>query len=264
MLGLSPGLTAYLLTLTALLGLVMGSFVNCWAWRLARGQSVLRGRSRCAHCGCTLGAADLIPVLSWLLLKGRCRRCGEKISPRYPAVELLTMGMFLALALRYDLSLEALRLSALCCLLLGAALVDLDVMLLPDGLLAAAAAWYLLSLPLVSSAPLSALLDGLKGGALVAGPLLALVLLADRITGRESMGGGDIKLLFVTGLYLGLPVNLLNLILSCLLGVALGLGLRRAGRQAAPFPFGPAVVGATFLCLLFGQAAVDWYLRLFF
>jgi Type II secretory pathway, prepilin signal peptidase PulO and related peptidases len=106
MLHLSAALTAYILALTALLGLVAGSFLNCLAWRLSHGESVLKGRSHCARCGHTLGAGDLIPVVSYLMLKGRCRWCGEKISPRYPLTELSSMLIFLGIVLRYDVTFQ--------------------------------------------------------------------------------------------------------------------------------------------------------------
>ena len=104
MLHLSPAITAYILVITALLGLVMGSFCNAWAWRLAHGESIARGRSHCAVCGHTLAARDLVPLLSWLTLRGKCRYCGEPISPRYPAVELVSGLHYVSILLRYDVS----------------------------------------------------------------------------------------------------------------------------------------------------------------
>lgn len=263
---LSPGFTAYLLTITALLGLVFGSFLNCFAWRLAHGESVAKGRSRCPLCGHTLGAGELIPLLSYAALRGRCRHCGGKIPPRYPAVELLAMLVFLSLVLRYDFTLTTLRLLVFACLLLVIALVDLEIRQIPDRLLLAAIAWYLLTLPMVSARPLSALWEGGKGAVLVALPLLLFVLLADRVLGRESMGGGDIKLFFTAGLYLGLPLNVLNLILSCLLGVIFGLACRPAraeGENPGAIPFGPAAAAGIWLTLLCGNAVLTWYLSFF-
>jgi len=267
MLYLSPGLTAYLLALTALLGLVMGSFLNCFAWRLAHGQSVTNGRSHCALCNHTLRLGDLVPVLSYLVLKGRCRYCGAQISPRYPAAEFISMVMFLSLVLRYDITFLTLRFLVLACLLLAAALVDLEVQRISDRLLAAAIVWYLVTLPLLNTDLLPALWAGAKGGTLVALPLLGFVLIADKVMGRESMGGGDIKLFFTVGLYLGLPLNLLNLILSCIVGVIFGIISQKArsGRDdPRAIPFGPAIAVGSWLTLLFGDAALNWYLGLFF
>ena len=254
MLYLTPALTAYILTVTALLGLVFGSFCNAWAWRLAHGESIVRGRSHCAVCGHPLAARDLVPLLSWLFLRGKCRYCGAPISVRYPAVELISALYYLSIVLRFDLSVDALRLLILGSLLLTASLVDLDTMELPDGLLLAAALAALLRLP-----------DGWKsallGAAAISIPLLLLVLLADKLLGRETMGGGDIKLVAVLGLHFGSLQTLFLLILACVLGLCLGAAMKKA--KDAPFPFGPALALAGWFTALFGTSLVSWYLSLF-
>lgn len=254
MLFYTPALTAYLLFVTALLGLVMGSFCNAWAWRIVHGESIARGRSHCALCGHTLAPRDLIPLVSWLLLRGKCRYCGAPISPRYPAVELISGLYYFSILLRFGLSADALRLLILGSLLLTASLVDLDTMELPDGLLLAAALSALLRLP-------GGWKSALLGAAAVSLPLLLLVLLADRLLGRETMGGGDIKLVAVLGLHFGPLQTLFLLILACVLGLLLGAALKKA--KDAPFPFGPALALAGWLTALWGGPAVSWYLSLF-
>lgn len=261
MMTLTPALTAYLLFLTALLGLVMGSFLNCLAWRLAHGESVLRGRSHCAVCGHTLGWADLVPLFSWLFLRGKCRYCGEKVSPRYPAAELVCGLIYVSVILRYDFTLDALRFLLLLSILLAASLVDLEIGELPDGLTAAAlAGWAVLALPDPDRWAL--LLRGLAGALALFLPMLGLVLLLDKLLGRETMGGGDLKLLFVLGAYFGWQQGLLLLILACVLGLGLAALLGKA-KPDTPFPFGPALSAAAWLTALFGQWALDWYLGLF-
>lgn len=259
MLHLTPGLTAYILFVTLLLGLCVGSFLNCMAWRLVHHESVWKGRSHCARCGHTLSALDLIPVVSYACLKGRCRYCGEKISPRYPAAELLCGAVFVSLVSRYGLGWEAGRLLLLSCVLLVAALTDLESMEIPDRLHAAAILIWLAFLPL-APVPLDEALFGALGAFGVAGPLLLIVLLADKALGRESMGGGDLKLLFVTGLYFGWAGTLLLLILACLLGLIFAALARAGGRE---FPFAPSICAAAWLVMLAGQPIVDWYLGLF-
>lgn len=254
MLSLSPFLTAYILCVAALLGLVLGSFCNAWAWRIACGESIARGRSRCALCGHVLAPRDLVPLLSWLALRGKCRYCGGPISPRYPAAELISCLYFVSVTLRCGLTVDALRLLALGCLLLTASLVDLDTMELPDGLLLAAALTALLRLP-------GGWRDALLGAALIAGPLLALTLLADRLAGRETMGGGDIKLVALLGLHFGPIQTLFLLILACILGLLFGAALKKA--RDAPFPFGPALSLAAWITALLGGPLADWYLSLF-
>ena len=259
MLHLTPGLTAYVLFLTFALGLCLGSFLNCMAWRLVHHESVWRGRSHCAACGHTLSALDLVPLLSYALLRGRCRYCGEKISPRYPAAELAFGLALLGLVWRYDLTVEAARLALFSCVLFVAALTDLESMEIPDRLHGAGMVLWLCFLPL-SPDPRGALLSGLLGAFGVAGPLLLIVLLADRALGRESMGGGDLKLLFVTGLYLGWAGNLLALIFACILGLLFALAARAGGRE---FPFAPAVCAAAWLSMVAGEPLIRWYLSLF-
>lgn len=254
MLDTAPLLAAYILFIAALLGLVLGSFCNAWAWRLVHGESIVRGRSHCALCGHPLAPRDLVPLLSWLLLRGRCRYCGAPISPRYPAAELVSALYYLTIVLRFGLTADALRFLILGSLLLTACLVDLDVMELPDSLLLEAALAALLRLP-------EGWKSALLGALAVSVPLLLLVLLADRVMGRETMGGGDIKLVAVLGLHFGPLQTLFLLILACLLGLCLGAAMKKA--RDAPFPFGPALALAGWLTALFGGPAARWYLSLF-
>ena len=258
---LTPALTAYLLFLTALLGLVMGSFLNCLAWRLAHGESVVRGRSHCALCGHPLSALDLAPVLSWLCLRGRCRYCGEKISPRYPAAELLTAVVYVSVVLRCGLTWAALRFLLLGSVLVALSLVDLEVGLLPDRLLLAGAVGFVVLL-LPEQDRWTLLARGVAGALALFVPMLLLVLLLDKVTGRETMGGGDLKLMALLGLYFGWQVGLFLLILSCFLGLALALLMGRA-RPGVPFPFGPALALSAWAALLCGRDVVNWYISLF-
>lgn len=259
MLHLTPGLTAYILSITFVLGLCVGSFVNCLAWRLAHGERVSRGRSHCAACGHTLSALDLIPVASYLSLRGRCRYCGEKIPKTCPIAELVCGLVFLCLVWRYGLGWETARLLLFSCVLLTAALTDLETMEIPDRLHVAAILIWLAFLPLAPSA-LDQALSGALGAFGVGAPLLLIVLLADKALGRETMGGGDLKLLFVTGLYFGLGGNLLLLIFACLLGLLFAAAARAVGRE---FPFAPSVCASAWLVMLVGQPILDWYLGLF-
>ena len=174
MLHLLPALTAYILTLTAVLGLVMGSFAACTAGRLAAGEDFLRSRSRCDACGHTLSPRDLVPVFSWLFLRGRCRYCGARIPARCPLTELLCAAAFLGIVLRYDVTLIAFRDLAAAVLLLIAALVDYDTGILPDGLTGALAVNFLLFAGLQGGDIWARIWQGFLGGAAAAVPLLAL------------------------------------------------------------------------------------------
>ena len=144
----SRGLLIYCCAVSVLLGAVFGSFLNCAAWRLAHGESVLRGRSHCTACGHVLGAGDLVPVLSWLFLRGKCRYCGNRIPARYPLTELVFAVLTLLCLLRFDLSWLCLRNWILLCCLFCLSLTDLECMIIPDVLLLIAAAAWVLFLPL--------------------------------------------------------------------------------------------------------------------
>ncbi len=251
-----------LAALSALFGLIMGSFLNCLAWRLVHGESVMKGRSHCAACGHVLGPWDLVPLLSWLLLKGRCRYCGEPVSIRYPLAELICGAVYGTLAWRYGFSAETLRFLLLFSLLLAASLVDLEDGWVPDRFLIIGAAGYLLLL-FLEPEPMKALLKGFIGAAALFFPLLFIVLAADKLLGRESMGGGDLKLFALLGLYFGWKMGLLLLILSCFTGLVFAAAMGKA-RPGRPFPFVPAIAAAAWLTAMWGEPAIRWYLSLFY
>ena len=203
-----------------------------------------------------LGAAELVPILSWLALRGRCKSCGGRISPRYPLTELVAGALGVLCLLRFGLSVLFLRNMAFLCCLFCLSLVDWEISEIPDGcLIVAAAAWAL-------AAPFLYRSWGEAGLALAAGLAFGLALLLcslamDRLLKKESLGGGDIKLFAVVGLYLGFTETLLALILACVLGLALAAALRR--RAGEPFPFGPAISASAAVMLLWGQGLADWY-----
>lgn len=260
MLYLSPAVTACLVVMTAITGVCLGSFLNCWAWRLAHGESIVKGRSHCAVCKHTLGFLDLVPVFNYIFLRGKCRYCGEKISPRYLLTELLTALTLICLLFRYDFSVDFARFAILLCLLIVVALVDLETQIIPDRLIIAGIAVFLVFTLFQADKP-GYLLWGIVGGFSIALPLLLLVLLADKVLKRETMGGGDIKLIFMIGLFFDWKINLFHIILSCVAGLALAVVLVKA-KPNTPFPFGPAICIAAFICMLCGEQFVSWYFGL--
>jgi len=267
MLHLTPGLTAYFLILAALLGMVMGSFSGCMAARLAAGEDFVRGRSHCDACGHVLSPLDLVPVVSWLCLRGRCRYCGAKIPALCPVTELLCGAAFTAVLWRYDVSLRTAEAWILIVLLLAVSLVDLSTGLIPDGLLIAMGADFALFTVLGGGAWWRALGRGVLTGLLLAGPVLLLSLVMDRVLKKESMGGGDIKLYFATGLFFPWTQGLFVLLLSCLLGILFALVFRnvRTGDPENPgaFPFGPSIAAAAVVGLIAAEPIVSAYLSLF-
>lgn len=280
---LSPVWPVFFLVVAGVLGACLGSFVNCLAWRMVHGESVWKGRSHCAECNHQLSALDLVPVLSWLFLRGRCRYCGQKVSPRYVVAELLCAAYFVSMVWAYGLTVHALALCVLGCILLGLSLVDLDTFIIPNGFVVAGiVVWVasfaffgvdmrtigvgMLMLGLTVNPVLAVLIDGLVGAFAVAGVLLALSFAFDKVVGRQSLGGGDIKLLFVVGLFLGLAASVLNLIVACVVGIVFSLATQRSRRDSDDprvFPFGPSIALATWFTLVAGPSILGWYLSLF-
>jgi len=252
----------WLISFAVLLGLIMGSFLNCLAWRLVHGESVMKGRSHCAVCGHVLGPLDLVPLLSWLLLKGRCRYCGERVSARYPLAELACGALFGSLAWRYGFSAETLRFLLLFSILLAISLVDLEDGWVPDRLLIVGAVGYLVLLPLEPE-PVKLLLRGLIGAAALFVPMMLLVLAADKLLGRESMGGGDLKLFALLGLYFGWQLGLLLVILSCVTGLVFAVIMGKA-KPGKPFPFAPAMAAAAWITAMWGDDVIKLYLSYFY
>ncbi len=264
MLYLSPGFAVYFCVLAFLLGACMGSFLNCMAWRIVHGESVLRGRSHCDVCGHVLTAGDLVPIVSFLAHRGRCRWCGAKLSARHVWAEGLTGAAFVLILLRFDLSLQALGALTLACVLLAGALADLEGYIIPDRFIVAGVA---ARIPFFFFENWRRTLpDALLGGFAVGGGLLAFVLLYEKLRRVEAMGGGDLKLLFVTGLWLGWAKNLLCLLLACVLGIAFGLATqkRRAAQENAKvFPWGPSICAAGIVTMLAGDAVIAAYVSMF-
>ncbi len=264
---LSPFLTVYALTLTLLLGASVGSFAVCLAQRLAAGLPFLNSRSRCDACGETLRALELIPIFSWLWQRGRCRRCGAAIPLRCLLIELLCAGLFAALVLYFDLTLQTLQYLILTTVLLVLALVDFDAGIIPNGLNLAIFIIWLVFLPFTSGGnPAAAALTGLMGALAASAPLLALSLIMDRLLGRDSLGGGDIKLFFAAGWFFSAAESLFLLILSCILGIIFALLSGKTTRDPAnpaAFPFGPAIAAAVYLALFAAAPAVGAWLSLF-
>ena len=259
MLYITPGFTVYFCSVAFLLGACMGSFLNCMAWRIVHGESVLRGRSHCDVCGHVLTARDLVPIVSFLAHRGRCRHCGAKLSARHVWAEVVTGAVFVLIVLKFDISLQALGALALACVLLAGAFADLEGYIIPDRFIAVGVVLFIVTLFFVPD-PGKRALDGLIGGVAVGGGVLLLALLMEKLLRRDAMGGGDIKLLFLTGLFLGWQKNLLCLLLACVVGILWGLVRAKRGQQG--LPWGPGIALAAWCAALFGQNLIDWYLSL--
>ncbi len=247
------------IALAALGGLVVGSFLNVVIVRLPRGESVVRGRSACPGCGAPIRAQDNIPVLSWLLLRGRCRACGQPISARYPAVELLTAALYAAtVAIHGDDTAQLVLGLLLVTFLVPIAFIDLDVQRIPNALTLPAS--------VVAVVVGTALDPGGEVERLIAGAAAALVLGRPALLNPRGMGMGDAKLAGVMGLYLGAevaPAILIGLVTGVLVGIGIVAKRGMSEGRRTRIPFGPFLAFGAIVALLTGQPVVDWYLDTF-
>ena len=244
------------------MGLLIGSFLNVVIWRLPRGESIVRPPSHCPGCDTEIAPYDNIPVLSWLVLRGRCRHCGTRISIRYPLVELTSAGLWVAMALRFGATWELPAYLVLVSALLALSMIDFDTFLLPDKIV------YPMTVTLVVLFGLAALLEdagndygrALLGGLAAFGFFLTVHLIAPR-----GMGFGDVKLSFSLGVALGWlswGSVFLGLFLGFLLGAVIGVVLiaTKVKSRRDHVPFGPFLAAGTVLAILFGAPLLDLYL----
>ena len=265
-------MTVYYGACVFIFGLIFGSFLNCTAMRLVRGEDFVNGRSRCPHCGHELSAIELIPVISFLIQKGRCRHCNGKISPRYVITEitfaLLSLGLYLKLVLSGGFTAETVIVFFRDWIFTGclflAALTDLESREIFDGVLIFGlmnfVVFNIIQL-LMGTIDIASFGKSVLAGLLTGTVMLVLSLLMDRILKKDSLGGGDIKLFALLGLYLGFFGAYELVILSSVLGL-LFAGVRRLIKpdSSKEFPFGPAIACAGYILLLTKDFITGWYL----
>ncbi|MHB1016464.1 MAG: prepilin peptidase [Coriobacteriia bacterium] len=260
-----------------LFGLVFGSFANVVIWRVPRGESISTPGSHCPRCETPIAWYDNIPVVSWLVLRARCRHCGEPIAPRYPAVELASGALAVIAALAFGIGARAVLFAAFFWFLLVLSVIDLETFRLPNPLVGALAVLGIAgvalgqitggdALPLAAvaatgafaSPALSALIGALLGGGLSA----AIAAAYAGVRGTSGLGMGDVKLLAALGLFLG-PYVLLALFVGSLTGAIGGFVLTRGeDLSQRRIPFGPWLSVGAFVTVLWGPAILEWYLRL--
>jgi leader peptidase (prepilin peptidase)/N-methyltransferase len=262
-----------------LFGLIIGSFLNVCILRIPGGKSIITPASACPGCGAPIKPYDNIPVLSWLLLGGKCRACRKPISPMYPAVELLTGLLFLVCWLAFGLSAQTVKWAAFSALMIVLIFTDLRERLLPDvvnftglgiGLLASlftkpvdgTALW--LSARLFDyppPAPVLSFCDALLGAAVGSGLLWVVSEGYFRLRGREGMGLGDVKMMLAVGAFLGLKRTVLTILAGSVLGTVLGILFILTRRKGSDYelPFGTFLGAAALLVVFFGTPVVTWY-----
>lgn len=248
--------------LIIILGLLIGSFLNVCIYRIPRGESIIYPGSRCTLCGTKLKPLELVPVFSFVFLKGRCQHCGQPISWRYPAVELLTVLLIWLVYRRYGIGLAAIYYALLTCILIVAAFIDMEHQIIPDGLVligcVAGLAFNLMGIGIN-------FLDGLYGLIIGAGSLLLVAVFSLFVFRKEGIGGGDIKFMATIGLYLGWRLTVFALILSVYIGgvVSLLLLTFKIKRRGDYIPYGPFIAIGSFIAMLYGESIINWYISSF-
>ena len=250
-----------LIVLSALIGLLIGSFLNVVIYRVPRGESVNKPRSHCPGCNTEIAPRDNVPVLSWLVLRGRCRHCGEPISIRYPAVELLTALVFGSLAAKFGGSWALPAFLYLAAVGIALAFIDYDTKRLPN----------VLTLPSYLIAPLLLLIPSAVDGvwpdfvrALAGGAILYAFYFLLAFIYPAGMGFGDVKLSGVLGIYLawlGWGTLVVGAFLGFLLGGLGGIALMvftKAGRKTK-IPYGPYMIVGAYVAIFVGQPISHWY-----
>jgi leader peptidase (prepilin peptidase)/N-methyltransferase len=246
----------------ALLGLLVGSFLNVVIWRVPRGESIISPPSHCPGCHARVRTLDNVPVVSWLLLRGRCRDCSEPISGRYPLVELGTAAVFVVLGLRIGPHADLPAFLYLGAIGVALALIDLDVKRLPNAIVLPSypVAAVLLGVAAVVQHDAGAYVRALLGMAALFGLYFLLAFIYP-----AGMGFGDVKLAGVLGLYLGwlgwgevISGGFLGFLFGGVVGVAL-MVLQKAGRKTQ-IPFGPFMLAGALVAILAGGALADLYL----
>jgi leader peptidase (prepilin peptidase)/N-methyltransferase len=262
-----------------LFGLVIGSFLNVCILRIPADKSIVTPSSSCPQCGKHIAPYDNIPVLSWLILGGKCRSCKTPISAMYPVVELLNGFLFFACYMTFGLTVEALKWAVFAAILVVLTITDLRERILPDevnffGLIAGllfsfftksldgtahwiSARWFDFPPPQAALSFADAAIGALAGSGL-------LWLVAEgyfRIRGREGMGLGDVKMMAAVGAFLGLKRTMMTVLLGSLLGSVIGIFLIAVSKKGRDYelPFGTFLGAGALLVVFFGTPALHWY-----
>ena len=268
-------------------GACMGSFLNVCIGRWPEGLSVVKPRSRCPKCGHQIKATENIPIVSWLLLRGRCSGCGERISIQYPIVELLVGLLWLAAFLQFGLSFTGFRVAVLATVLLGISITDAKHFLIPDGFTVFGLFFVLVTsfvaLYLGESFPFAGPWDAVIGMCVGAGAISIVGWLGEVWLKRPAMGFGDVTLMAVVGAAVGPTRALLTIFIGAvlapivLLGVVYPLSARgladdagqtelaleaSGGWRKRELPFGVFLAPAALIALLWGDTIIAWYLRI--
>lgn len=239
-----------------LLGIIIGSFLNVCIYRIPREQSIVYPKSRCINCGGTIRWYDLIPIFSYvILLKGRCRYCGQKISIRYPIIEFITGSLYLIIYIKYGLTLECVKYITFVTILIVVAMIDFDT----------TDVYFSITFTAIILAGLFILVNGYFYNdyrQYIFGGLFGVSIMTIIILLTNAMGWGDAEMCFFSGLFLGFKLMVVMMFFSFIFGAVISLvliTLKKIDRKS-PIPFGPFIGLATIFTIFFGNNIVLWYM----
>ncbi len=254
-----------------ILGLIVGSFLNVCIYRIPRKESIIKPPSACTTCGVRLKMIDLIPVFSYIFLKGKCRFCKEKVSIKYPCIEILTGVIYLLLFYRFGLTTELLATAFLMSILVIVFFIDLKHFIIPNELVLAAIVGGIVTMIYNLFYPIQLYGDSIWWNPLMGmfvgfGFLFVVSLIVTLLYKTEdAMGMGDVKIFAPIGLFLGWRMTLLALFSSFFIGAVISviLVVLRIKKRQDTIPFGPFIVAGTFITMMYGKHILSWYEGLF-
>lgn len=246
-----------------IVGIIFGSFFNVCIYRIPAKQSVSNPPSHCPKCEKRLKPSDLVPIFSYLLSGRKCKYCKEKISSRYAMVEFLTGVIFLLVYNKYLLNMETVYYLVLVSLLIIITFIDFDHYIIPDGLLIIGSVFAIIFNLIFNVITIK---ESLLGALICGGGVLVLIYIIEFIIKKEVMGGGDIKLFAMIGLFLGVKNSLLSALISVYVGASFGIMsiiYSKINKKEfnSMIPYGPFISIATFIVMLYGDKIINWYMK---
>ncbi len=251
----------FLYILAFVFGAVVGSFLNVCICRMPRGESIVSPPSHCPNCGFRIPFYDNIPILSYIILAGKCRSCRTRISPQYPLVELINALLTLFLFMKFGPTFVFLVLFIFCSAMVVVTFIDLEHQIIPDSI---SLPGIVLGFVVSFFIPRFGWVNSLIGIAVGGGSLLLVAYGYQLLTKKEGMGGGDIKLLAMMGAFFGWRAVLFIIFVSSLVGSVIGIAVMLARKEDSKLaiPFGPFLAIGAILYIFFGRQAIHWYLTL--
>lgn len=243
-----------------IIGTIIGSFLNACIYRIPVGESIAYPPSHCVSCKSKIKWYDLLPIMSYIFLKGRCRYCEEKISIRYPAIEFITGLLFLMIYVKYDLTLDFIKYAIFISILIVIGIIDFDTtdVYFSTTLTGMIFSVIFIGIYIYNGIPIRSYIYG----GILAGGLIAIIIL---IT-KGGMGWGDLEICLLCGLFLGLKLTILMLFLAFIIGSIVGVILIISGKKSRKdyIPFGPYIAIASIVCTISGEKIFSLYMSLIF